>query len=90
MRDFLIFIVLAISLQTFGQDENWRTIPSVKEWQKEINIWLNSIYQAERTEVRVDCDKDAQLISYEENDNAPLQGAEPRDERLKIDKRRRA
>lgn len=66
--------------------DDWRVIPSITDWIEEINNSPDSIYRAERIEVRIDFEKDTQLVSYQPNIDAPLQGGESRDERLKIDK----
>ncbi|MEQ8907355.1 hypothetical protein [Ekhidna sp.] len=86
MRITALLALLSLGLVCHAQDEEYRVIPSLTDWIEEIQNTPDSIYRANYIEIRIDFEKDAELISYKENQNASDRGGKDRADLLTIDK----
>ncbi|WP_420316980.1 hypothetical protein [Ekhidna sp.] len=73
MRKLFSIIGLFVSCLLAAQEEEWRVIPSVREWLEEINNWPDSVYRQDNLHVFFDYEKDTGLIAttFEETDSLP-------------------
>ncbi|MFY0602869.1 MAG: two pore domain potassium channel family protein [Flavobacteriaceae bacterium] len=75
LKKLLFLFVILFSLTAFCQEDdiNWRVIPSLTEWIKEINNSPDSVYVAEDIKILIDMEKDS-LIAYRNVDREKHEG----------------
>ncbi len=69
-RRITIFL-LFVSVFSYSQNEDYRTIPSVSEWLEEINNWPDTIYRQDRLIISIDPKLDSTHVFFPKTLNLP-------------------